>query len=130
MEMSDRFQIRRWPANCPPLIGELAVVDTKHKNRIVRTYRDGPEGGAFDRAKADSKEWNANPPPLVMRNRAPEIHKTRNPDGTVTCRVARIEPRFFDESSYADYEYQFSARPGTPAHNSPLPDAAFNGMRG
>jgi hypothetical protein len=102
---ASRFQLRRWPDNCPPLIGELAVVDTKHNGRIVRTYRDNHEGSAWDRATSDLAKWNANPPALVMRYRAPEIIKHRNADGTITLGIRAIKPRFFDESSYADYEY-------------------------
>lgn len=106
--MNDRFQIRRWPDGCPHLIGVLAVVDTLHRDRIVRTY-DGrtPSFDAFGAAKADCARWNARPPALVMCLLRREILRIRQRDGTVRLELARTEKPtgLIDESSYADYEY-------------------------
>lgn len=106
--MTPRFQIRRWPDGCPPLIGVLAVVDTLHRDRIVRTY-DGRTPGfdAYGMAQADCARWNARPPALLMRLRLPEILHIRQQDGTVRLELQRTEKPtgIIDESSYADYEY-------------------------
>ena len=118
--MKGRFQIRRWPDGCPPMIGGLAVVDALHRGRIVRTY-DGRTPGydAIGAAQADCARWNARPPALVMRLPRREIVAVRQQDGTVRLEQKRTEKPsgISDESSYTDYRYVgLDAEPGTTSH--------------
>ena len=118
-----RFQVRRWPLNCPALIGELAVVDTKYGDRIVRTYRDGD---AFGRAKTDAAQWNKTPPEMRPRFVPLRLLKERMADGSIQCSVERVSPKAIERSDPEHWEYSFTAA-ALPTHVSLLPRPSSTG---
>lgn len=87
--MTDRFQVRKWPPGVPPDVGQLAVVDTAHGERIVQTYHDRKDlarGGALAAAQADAGRWNAHPPVLTPIFHPRPLRQIRLPDGQAVLR--------------------------------------------
>lgn len=72
--MSARFQLRKWNSD-GGIIGEIYIVDTHEKGRVVKTYRD------YAKAVDDCKAWNKNPPKPIEHFRPVAVRSERLPNG-------------------------------------------------